>query len=194
MEYYKDRRTTILSEIFEGELIFEEWKEIPGFEGLYYASSFGRLKRNGRILSQTLSKNNGYCMASLFKENKQYTTVVHILVAKTFIINPENKKEVNHKRGNKTDNRAWMLEWATRSENIKHSYDLLGRKAPFKDKFGKDHSISKSTFQYNLDGILVAQYESQREAAKITGIPHKQINACVKGRQKTAHGFIWRNN
>lgn len=97
----------------------EEWKSIPGFEGIYQISSEGRVKNAyGRMLKPETTR-NGYQRIRLF-DGKKY--LLHRLVASTFIPNLENKEVVNHKNGVKTDNRVENLEWSTWSENVKHAY------------------------------------------------------------------------
>ena len=66
----------------------------------------------------------GYPMVVLFKDGKPYNRLVHRLMAQTYIPNPENKPEVNHKDGNKTNNYLNNLEWATPHENRLHGYKL----------------------------------------------------------------------
>lgn len=121
----------------------EIWKDIDGFEGLYQISSLGRIKSLARevpfggkyrkveevVLKRHFSR-TGYEKAALGYGGKKIHTSVHRLVAKHFIPNPDNKPQVNHKNGIKSDNRVENLEWVTNSENIKHSFTDLKRK-PF---------------------------------------------------------------
>lgn len=102
----------------------EIWHDIEGFDGKYQVSNLGRVRsfayKNERILSlQKLS--GGYFGVCLSKENKRHTYLIHRLVASAFIPNPQNKKEVNHKNGKKSDNMVDNLEWATPKENMQHA-------------------------------------------------------------------------
>lgn len=110
----------------------EKWLPVKGYEGLYEVSDMGRvrsLKRattHGVVLIPKQTK-KGYLRVTLSKNNQKATKTVHRLVAIAFIDNPENKAEVNHKNGVRTDNRVSNLEWVTRSENELHAYKVLGK-------------------------------------------------------------------
>jgi len=129
----------------------EIWKAIIGFER-YQISNLGRVKslpktwvsgrgrilsHDGKILFQQKSP-QGYLSVKVSDgKHKRFRT--HRLVALAFIPNPENKPEVNHKDGNKENNHVSNLEWATGSENVKHSFDA-GLKTSSK---GENHGRSK---------------------------------------------------
>ena len=87
----------------------------------------GRVKsfHNGKIYLLNLSNCNEYRSVALYKQGqKPKRTLVHILVAKTFIPNPKNLPEVNHKDGNKSNNCVENLEWVTSSQNKFHAIKL----------------------------------------------------------------------
>lgn len=111
------------------------YKDVPGFEGLYYARTDGKIffyskywsGKNGCLVNKIggelkpkLSK-NGYLRICLSKNNLKLWTTAHRIVAITFVSNPFNKPQVNHKDGIKTNNWYWNLEWSTGKENIAHA-------------------------------------------------------------------------
>lgn len=164
-------------------MILEQWKDIKGYEGLYQVSNYGRVKRkynNGKIrILKPISTNNGYLRVSLSKNSVNNTYFVHRLVAQAFILNPENKPEVNHIDGDKTNNKIENLEWCTRSENIQHAfYTGLNQIDPA--LIGKSSSKPVRCITTNI------VYDSTMDVERRLGINHSNITACCKGRQKSA--------
>ena len=103
----------------------EEWRDVPGYEGLYQVSSLGQIKSLVRRAEKILScrKNEwGYLETPpLAGSRKMYR--VHRLVALTFIPNPDNKLEVDHINRIPDDNRVENLRWANRSEQQVNTKD-----------------------------------------------------------------------
>lgn len=77
-------------------------------------------RKTGLVLKPRISK-HGYYYVNIYKNNNRKTVKNHRLVAEAFIPNPENKPEVNHKDGDKLNNKISNLEWVTSSENIYHA-------------------------------------------------------------------------
>lgn len=97
---------------------------IDGFDE-YAVSPFGdviSLKSDHiRLLSQCI-EGDGYLFVLLYRNGKKYTSTVHRLVAKTFLLNPDQMPQVNHADGNKYNNRLDNLEFCTAKENMQHAY------------------------------------------------------------------------
>lgn len=177
----------LINDSFEDEI----WKDIPQFEGIYQASTKGRIRsldrerycRNkhtflckGKILMPKI-QNSGYMIVWLRKDGKTYAKTIHRLIAKTFIPNPSAFEQVNHKDGNKINNNVKNLEWCSRSENVKHAYRVIHRLKP------------RSVKVQCVDTGEI--FESIKEAEKAFGICRGAINQVVAGRHKTAGGLIW---
>lgn len=106
----------------------EIWKPLVGYETEYLISSYGRLKsiKHGKsvMLKPHINTRNGYVYYLVSKNGKSKNSRAHRLVALTFIPTSNTKLQVNHKDGNKTNNRVDNLEWCTQSENMIHAYKM----------------------------------------------------------------------
>ena len=105
----------------------EIFKDIPGYEGRYQITSWGRVYSidKDRYIKQEATK-KGYLRVDLFDacgKRKHYK--VHRLVAKAFVPNPDSKPQVNHIDGNKSNNSFTNLEWVTDEENKTHQMKML---------------------------------------------------------------------
>ena len=103
----------------------EIWKPIPGFENLYWASNQGRIK-NSRKVMKTYFNNSGYECIDFTKEKVKTKHLVHRLVCQTFLENPDNLPEVNHKDENKSNNTLENLEWCRRVQDGSYQRERLG--------------------------------------------------------------------
>lgn len=130
----------------------EIWKDIDEFKGMYQVSNYGRIKSlerivernnkgktkvNEKILKTYINKKTGYCYAMFSILGKNKIRHIHRLVAKAFIPNPQNKKDINHKDCNRTNNYIDNLEWCTRSENIKYGFKYGKIKCNFTKRYEK---------------------------------------------------------
>ena len=144
----------------------EKWRDIPGYEGFYQVSDLGNIRsiRFNKIRNMKSWDSHGYRAVELCMNNNRYTVGIHRLVALTFIPNPENKPEVNHKDRNKSNNNVENLEWVTQSENVAHAYRHGVEPRPTHQNQPSQKEI--------LDIIENKKYFSIREASRQTG--HKR--------------------
>lgn len=130
------------------------------------------------------------------RKGKRKHIQAHRIVASLFI--PQltcEQKYVNHIDGNKHNNHISNLEWCTASENEKHSYQVLGKQNPHKDKklpSGKEYrGTIRSVASYTIEGTLVKEYFNPTEAEQ-DGYSLKQISAVCNGKQKTHKTLVWK--
>ena len=136
--------------------------------------------------------NCGYLRVCLSEKGKTKSYSVHRIVALVHIKNPNNKTQVNHKNGIRTDNRKGNLEWMTSSENHLHAINELGRPHPMKGKTGSKHPCSISVIKFSLAGKFIKKYGSVREAADDSGTYTSAIVNQSRGLTKQAGGYMWK--
>lgn len=172
----------------------EEWKDIKGYEGIYQVSNFGNIKSlyGKEHLIKPFPRPNGYLGIMLYKNGKTHPRSIHRIVAETFISNPEDKEQVNHINGIKTDNTTNNLEWCTRKENMAHSWKNGLRQFSEKRKIEMRKKMSIEVLQYDKNGKFIKEWESAKVAGKVLGISQQCISNCRAGKTKSAGGYIWK--
>ena len=187
----------------------EIWKDIPGWEGLYQASSLGRIRSydkwvwnhqgymliKGRILkpSKNTYRKTPYYYVGLSDSVKKIrkSLSVHTLICKTF--NGPKPEEINgdrnvncmHLNGYSLDNRACNLAWGTHKENMNEATCRASHIAAC--------PLSKPVIQCDLNGNEIARFPSARTAARELGLWSAPISQCIRGgRYRTHGGFIWK--
>ena len=178
----------------------EIWKPIPGYEALYEASNFGRVRslfRYKKILKPS-PITNGYLTVELWKNKQRKRIGIHRLVAMCFCENPDNKPFVNHIDETKTNNCADNLEWVTHVENCRYGTAIERRTKHFdysKRKINNARQIeacSKPIAQYTKDGRFVRNWKSASECARKNGWQISNIRRCCRNEYATAYGFVFR--
>lgn len=160
----------------------EIWKDIQGYEGIYQASSYGRIKsikKNKNLIMKLGIHRDGYYKIKLCKNGDKKWYQVHRLIAKTFLPNENNYPCVNHKDENKLNNHIDNLEWCTTLYN--NTYGTRIERVRNK--------CSKPIIQYDLNNNFIKEYPSLSEAHRQTKI--WGICKCVYGIYKQAGGYIW---
>ena len=171
--------------IYDGEI----------YEGLYKVSNLGKIlslnyRRTGKAELMTPVNANGYLQVQLSKNKERKNCYVHRLIAETFLENPENLPEVNHKDEDKTNNFVFLnedgtvnkkksnLEWKTPKENSNHGTR--------NERIAKANS--KRVLQFSLSGELIREWDSTQECGR-NGFDQGAVAKCCRGEQKTHKGF-----
>lgn len=156
-------------------------KDVPGYEDQYTISERGHIwnKRTGGQLFGNVNS-HGYMVVSLTKNGKKKDCKLHRLLALAFIPNPNNYECVNHKDGNKLNNKLDNLEWCTKKYNNHHA----------REELHIDFS-AKPVCQTTMDGSVVAIWANYSLAAKTIGVSPVCIASCCEGLANSAGGYRW---
>lgn len=172
----------------------EIWKDIKDYEKRYQVSNLGRFrsllkwdlnnrkyKPNIQII-KTRKDKDGYNIIDLHKNNKSKTFKAHRLVAETFIANPNNYPQINHKNEVKDDNRVENLEWCSNKYNARYGTKI--------QRTAEKHK--KSVLMFDLEENFIKEYNSLTEASIDNNCLITNISSCCRGKQKTSYGYIWK--
>lgn len=172
----------------------EIWKDVVDFGGYYEVSSLGRIRSVSRIVTvgnrswvmpskiRKASKNKyGYLIINFRVGGENTTCILHRVVAKAFIPNPNHLPEVNHKNGIKSDNNILNLEWVTSKDNVKHAWVNKLIKKPRHGPYN-----SKAKMSYEKITELKTLYDSGNytltELAKRINVSRTTLGDAFKGR------------
>lgn len=169
----------------------EIWRPIVGTQGFIEVSNEGRvrslLRGTPRVLKPQ-TDNNGYYRITVTVERVKATYKVHREVAKAFIDNPDNLPQVNHKDGNKTNNRVSNLEWMTNRENAHHAINNGLWDSVIEGARRENESRKIPIIAYRKDGDPCTRYyESIREAER--DINSRHICDVLKGKRTHVKGW-----
>lgn len=175
----------------------EVWKDISGYEGYYQISNLGKIRSLDRYANvcgggKRLVKGrnlkpakctNGYYEIHLHCKGERKVLLLHRAVAETFLDNPMNYPEVNHKDEDPANNRADNLEWCTSKYNANYGTRnermMIGRE-------------TKPVIQYNKNGIFVKRWDCMMDACREYNADISSMIRVCKGKQKTCKGYIWK--
>ena len=173
------------------------------YEGLYRVSNWGRIlslnyRNTGKAeLLNPIERKDGYSEVCLSKNKETKRCYVHRLIAFTFLDNPENLPQVNHKDEDKTNNFVFLnedgsvdkeksnLEWKSPKGNCNHG--TRNERIFEKTTNGK---CSKKVLQFSKSGEFIREWPSVMECSR-NGYDFRNVSACCLGKRKTAYGFRW---
>ena len=179
----------------------EEIRNIKGYEQ-YKISTSGVIYsyRTGRPLKTYQSK-KGYEKVDFKINGKRIRNLsVHRLVAQTFIPNPLNLPQINHKDEDKLNNHVSNLEWCTniynsnygsRTKRISDAHRGKKYSNAFKQKLKECSTTAKKVLCYTIEGKFVKEYLSLHETS-IDGFNFKSVSAVCHGKRKSLHGYIFK--
>lgn len=173
----------------------EEWRDVPGFEGLYAVSSLGRLAclkvgTHDRLVMKPVWRKNRkqkYNKPQLWRDGIRFCKPVHRMVAEAFIPNPNNYPCIDHIDGNGANNMVENLRWCTRSMN---NHNPITIKRQSESHKGKVVGTLRKPIVQIKDGRILKAYDCLADAER-EGFSHSCISRVCAGLLSTHKGFQW---
>lgn len=163
----------------------EIWKPVP-YDARYMVSNFGNIKGPRREHLAGGMDKNGYRIFGVWNKGFCKTLKVHRVVAEAFLGQIPEGMQVNHKNGVKSDNRLENLEVVTASENVKHAFDVLGKKPLGKHSNrpngGKHHNSKLTELDVAEIRNLYSNGMRQADLAAMFHTPQTNISKIVRGK------------
>ena len=177
-----------------------KWKDIIGYENEYQINQFGEIRtlkdspklKKYNVLKPQINKRNGYVYQMLYKNGKEKLLRVHRLVAMAFLPNPNNLPQVNHKNGDKTENRVENLEWCSQEQNKIHEFKTgLEKKKKKKKAAVRKTNEKKSKRVVRTMGDEKIEYESATVAARKNNVGISTICRYCNKKRMSKDGASW---
>lgn len=193
---------------FMGEI----WKPVPGLDGIFSVSDFGRVKSHKRVALQKLRNGKynklfvaekilstwvggNYKQIRLWHNGSPILFLISRLVLMAFVGMPigENNQalHINH---NKLDNRLVNLKWGSRAENMRMDWNE-GRRKPYSHWVGKNNwesPVSKPVKQYSISGEFIKEWPCAAQIERSLGIPFGNISNNCRGITKKTGGYVFK--
>ena len=146
-------------------------KDIKNYEGLYAVTPEGEVYsyKSKKFLKPGVNQ-KGYLVVNLCKDGQRKMYSLHRLIAEAYIPNQNNLPQVDHINEDKTNNCVNNLQWITNRDNVRKS-------------------INKPILQFDLDGNFIREWECATDVGREV---QSHICDCLKGKRKTACGYIWK--
>ena len=197
--------------ILKGKSLTNEiWLDVIGTNGRYQVSTKGSIRainylKTGKMKLLSQANVNGYRMVQIPINGKIRNCLVHRLVAETFLPNPHNLPQVNHKDEDKSNNRVENLEWCSAKYNNEYNGGIDKRiltrslHNPNNECYVKGMASRITNKSWNreqsvcqvLNGVVVDTFKSTQEAQRVTGIKSSNISECCRNIRKRAGGYEW---
>lgn len=156
---------------------------------LPHVDSRGRLRHGGLLTPYLTGKRPGYPTVHIDSKNRK----VHKLVADAFLPPDEQRPQINHKNGDCNDNRVENLERCTAQENVKHAFDVLGKRPAggHKGKTGAAHHSSREIMAFPPSGDDVQVFGSAAEAARALSLRRCSVVRTANGVYAHTGGYTF---